>query len=159
LDGAEREYLTALRLNQQSVRPLVGVAYESYIGLGQIALSRGRVSDAISFYQTAISVAPGHSPAYKCLGALYFPKGDYGQAAEYFRTAVRLNPQDVEVRFFLGTCDLKLGEPREAAAQFRAAREVDPTYWQAFEAEARAWDAAGDKGEAARVRALTPKPQ
>jgi DNA-binding sugar fermentation-stimulating protein len=51
---------------------------------------------------------------------------------------------------------LKLGKPREAAAQFRAAREVDPTYGQAFEAEARALEAAGDRTEAARVRSLNP---
>jgi Tfp pilus assembly protein PilF len=104
-----------------------------------------------------VRVAPGHSPAYKSLGAVYFPHGDYLKAAEYFATAVRLNPQDVEARFFLGTCALKLGEPRQAAAQFRAARQVDPTYREAFEAEARALEAAGDSAEAARVRALEAK--
>jgi hypothetical protein len=52
---------------------------------------------------------------------------------------------------------LKLGEPRKAAAQFRAAREIDADYIEAYEAEARALEAAGDKAEAARVRALVKK--
>jgi tetratricopeptide (TPR) repeat protein len=125
--------------------------------LGQIALMWGRTSEAINYYENAVRLAPHHSPAYKSLGATYFPRGDYKKAAEYFTVAVRLNPQDVESRFFLGTCALKLGEPRQAAAQFRAARQVDPTYIEAYEAEARALEAAGDAAEAARVRALITK--
>jgi Flp pilus assembly protein TadD len=157
LGGAAAEYRTALRLNAANVRPLAGVTYECYLGLGQIALMWGRTSDAINYYEDAVRLAPSHSPAYKSLGATYFPRGDYKKAAEYFTVAVRLNPQDVESRFFLGTCALKLGEPRQAAAQFRAARQVDPTYIEAYEAEVRALEAAGDAAEAARVRALIKK--
>jgi len=155
--GAEREYRTALRLNQESVRPLAGIDYECYLGLGQIALMRAHIAEAINYYQLAIRLGPEHSPAYKAMGALYFPQGDYQRAAGYFITAVKLDPQDVESRFFLGTCELKLGNLREAAAQFHAAREVDPTYIEAYEAEARALDAAGDTAEAARVRSLAAK--
>ena len=155
--GAEREYQAAVRLNRESVRPLAGIAYECYLGLGQIALMRADAAKAINYYQMAIRLGPDHSPAYKALGAYYFPQGDYKRAAEYFTTAVKLNPQDVESRFFLGTCELKLGHPREAAAQFRAARQVDPTYIEAYEAEARALDAAGEAQEAARVRSLIAK--
>jgi len=153
--GAQREYKTALRLNQQSLRPLAGVAYECYLGLGQIELLYGHMAEAINYYQTAIQLGPGHSPAYRALGALYFPQGRYKEAANYFTTAVKLNPQDVESRFFLGTCFLKLDRPRDAAAQFHAARQVDPTYIEAYGAEARALEAAGDKAEAAHVRSLT----
>jgi thioredoxin-like negative regulator of GroEL len=51
---------------------------------------------------------------------------------------------------------MKLGKYREAAGQFRAAREVDPTYTQAYAAEAQALDAAGDARGAAEVRKLKP---
>jgi tetratricopeptide (TPR) repeat protein len=156
--GAEHEYQTALRLNRESVRPLAGIDYECYLGLGQVALLRGRTAETINDYQMAIRLGPDHSPAYKALGAYYFPHGDYQRAAQYFTTAVKLDPQDVESRFFLGSCALKLGHPREAAEQFHAARQVDPTYIEAYEAEARALEAAGDKAEAARVRALVKKP-
>jgi Flp pilus assembly protein TadD len=51
---------------------------------------------------------------------------------------------------------MKLGKYREAAEQFHAAREVDPTYAQAYTAEAQALDAAGDAAAAAAVRKLKP---
>lgn len=157
MPAAQREYQTALRLNGQSVRPLAGVSYECYLALGQIELLYGHIPKAINYYQMAIRLGPEHSPAYRSLGALYFPQGKYQEAAKYFTTAVQLNPQDVEARFFLGTCLLKLDRPREAAVQFHAARTVDPTYIEAYEAEARALEAAGDRTEAVQVRSLAPK--
>jgi thioredoxin-like negative regulator of GroEL len=51
---------------------------------------------------------------------------------------------------------MKLGKYREAAGQFRAAREVDPTYTQAYTAEAQALEAAGDAVGAAAVLKLKP---
>ena len=125
--------------------------------LGQVANIQGRMQEAIDDYNQALRAVPGYSLAYKALGIVYFPRGDYAQAKVYFQKAVELDPQEEESRFYLGTCYLKLGEPRQAAAQFRAAREVDSTYIEAYEAEARALEAAGDKAEAARVRALVPK--
>jgi tetratricopeptide (TPR) repeat protein len=154
LEGATREFEAALRLNQASDRRLVGVAYESYLGLGDISNARDRLEEAQSYYEEAVKIAPSHAPAYKALGKLYFPRGDYRRSASYFVRAVELDPQDLESRFFLGTCWLKLGRPREAARQFHAARVVDPTYTQAFEAEARALLAAGDAAGAAQVRTL-----
>jgi len=111
------------------------------------------VQEALDDYHQALRVVPGHALAYKSLGIVYFPRGDYAQAKVYFQKAVELDPREVESRFYLGTCMMKLGEPRPAAAQFRAAREVDATYLEAYEAEARALEAAGDAAEAARVRA------
>ena len=157
LDGAAREYETALRLNEASDRRLVGVTYESYLGLGEISNARNRVEEARGYFEKAVEIAPGHSPAYRALGALYFPRGDYARAAGYFTQAVKLDPLDLEGRFFLGTCWMKLGKPREAAEQFHAARETDPTYIEAFEAEARALEAAGDTAGAAQVRSLAQK--
>jgi tetratricopeptide (TPR) repeat protein len=157
LVAAAREFRTALRLNAQSLQPSSAVVYSSYIGLGQVALNQGREPEALAYFNQAVHLMPNSGFAYEVLGSVYFPHGDYARAAEYFQQAVRVNPQDLGARFFLGTCWLKLGKPAQAAEQFHAAREVDPDYFQAYEAEARALEAAGDKTEAARVRALIPK--
>jgi tetratricopeptide (TPR) repeat protein len=156
LEGARKEFETALRLNQASFDPLNTVTYDSYIGLGQIADLEGRHDEALAYYQKATRAVPYHSLAYDILGTVYFPRGDYAKAAEYFARAVQVNPQDLSGRFYLGTCWRKLGKYREAAEQFRAARAVDPSYGQAYAAEAQALDAAGDAAAAAQVRRLKP---
>ncbi len=154
---AAGEYHLAIKLNVQSERPLVGITTECYVLLGQVANLQGHTQEAIDDYNQALRVAPGYSLAYKSLGIIYFPRGDYAHARDYFEKAVLTNPQEEESRFYLGTCYLKLGQPRRAAAQFRTAREIDSTYYQAYEAEARSLEAAGDKGAAAQVRASVPK--
>lgn len=157
MDAAAQEYRLAIKLNQASERPLVGIAADCYVMLGQVAGIQGHMQESIDDYNQALQVAPGDSLAYKALGVVYFPRGNYAQAKVYFEKAVALDPNELESRFFLGTCYLKLGEPREAAAQFHAARVADATYIEAYAAEARALEAAGDKAEAARVRALVSK--
>jgi tetratricopeptide (TPR) repeat protein len=157
-DGAAREYESALRLNGASFMPLAGVTYDSYLGLGQLANLRGNRQQAVEYFQKAVRTTPDNSAAFDFLGSVYFPLEDYAQAAEYFQRAVSTNPYDLMARFYLGTCWLKLGKPGQAAQQFHAAREVDPTYAPAYEAEARALEAAGDAAEAARVRSQKPKP-
>ena len=120
--------------------------------LGRIALAKAHTQEAVDYFQAAVNSCPGLSPAYQALGALYFSQRDYARSAQYFVQAVQADPQEVGARFFLGTCWMKLGKPAQAAEQFHAAREVDPTYFQAYWAEAAALEAAGDKAGAARVR-------
>jgi tetratricopeptide (TPR) repeat protein len=158
LEGAVREYETALRLNQASFQPLSNVTYDSYLGLGQIANLNRHEEEALRYFDNAVRTAPHNSEAFNFLGSMYFPREDYAKAAEYFERAVEANQYDLGARFYLGTCWMKLGKPRQAAEQFHAAREVDPTYSQAFEAEARALEAAGDAAAAVRVRSLRPNP-
>jgi tetratricopeptide (TPR) repeat protein len=158
LNGAAREFQMALRLNAQSVRPLAPLAYSAYIGLGQVALLQGREAEALQYFDKAVHLLPNYNFAYNVLGSVYFPRGDYARAAEYFRRAVSANPMDTGARFYLGTCLMKLAQPAQAAEQFHAARVVDPDYYQAFEAEARALEAAGDPAGAAAVRRLKPHP-
>jgi len=151
LDGALKEYETARRLNRQSSWPL-GLDHDYYLALGRIALRRGHRQQAIEDFEKVLRVAPNSSQARDALGAVYFPEGNYAKAAEYFAESVKLDPQDMGALFYLGTCWMKLGKYREAAREFRAARKIDPDYWQAYDAEARALEAAGEFAAAARVR-------
>ena len=156
LDGAAREFQTALQLNAQSIRPNSAVIYGAYIGLGQVALLQGREQVGLDYLEKAVRIAPNFSFAYNVLGSFYFPRRDYARAADYFQRAVRASPMDTGARIYLGTCLMKLGKPAQAAEQFHAAREVDPTEVQAYTLEAAALDAAGDKAGSARVRGEVP---
>ena len=128
--------------------------YECDLGLGRIALRKGQREEAVSYFQAAVNAIPTLSPAYEALGAYRFAQRDYKSAAQCFNRAVHADPHDVGARFYLGTCWKMLGKPAQAAEQFHAAREVDPTYSQAYLAEAAALDAEGDPAGAAKVRAL-----
>ncbi|MGH9357487.1 MAG: tetratricopeptide repeat protein, partial [Terriglobia bacterium] len=154
LGGAAAEFETAMRLNQASVRPNVLVAYNAQLGLGRIALERGQRQAAVSRFLRAVPLSPRLSDAYQSLGAVYFPVAGYRRAATYFTEAVRLDPYDVSARFYLGSCWMKLGKFKEAACEFHAARVVARDYWQAYQAEERALEAAGKTREAAEVQQL-----
>ena len=157
LNGALKEYNTAMRLNQESSWPL-GLDHDYYLALGRIALRRGHRQQAIEDFEKVLRVAPNSSQARDALGAAYFPEGNYAKAAEYFARSVKFDPQDLGALFYLGTCWMKLGKYQEAAREFHAAREIDPDYWQAYSAEARALGAAGERAAAARVRMQIKKP-
>jgi len=153
-EGATRELQTALRLNSQGFRRIPAVTYNAYVALGEIALLKGHESEGLDYLNKAVRLYPDGNFAYSELGSFYFARGDYQRAAEYFEQAVRAKPLGTVARFFLGSCWLKLGKPAQAAEQFHAAREAEPDYFQAYEAEARALEAAGDNAQAAAVRAL-----
>jgi len=157
LKGALREYNLAKRLNQQSSWPL-NLDHDYYLAVGRIALRSGKKQEAIEDFKKARHAAPDSSQPSDALGAVYFPKGDYTTAAKYFEQSVKVDPQDVTARFYLGTCWMKLGKYRQAAAEFHAARKVVPDYWQAYDAEARALEAAGESAAAKRVRDEIQKP-
>lgn len=151
LKGALKEYDSARRLNQRSSWPL-NLDHDYYLAVGRIAMRTGKREDAIEDFTKAQNAAPDSSQPSDALGAVYFPLGDYATAAKYFERSVRVNPQDVTARFYLGTCWMKLGEYLRAAAEFHAARKIVPDYWQAYQAEARALEAAGESAAARQVR-------
>ncbi len=156
LEGALREYNIARRLNQQSSWPL-NLDHDYYLAVGRIALRRGNREEAIEDFKKAERAAPDSSQPSDALGAVYFPLGDYATAAKYFQQSVKANPQDVTARFYLGTCWMKLGKFRKAAKEFHAARKIDPGYRQAYQAEARALEAAGETVAAERLRSKIKK--
>ena len=157
LKGALKEYNLAKRLNQQSSWPL-NMNHDYYLAVGRIALRNGKKLEAIEDFKKAHDAAPDSSQPTDALGAVYFPQGDYTRAATYFEQSVRADPQDVTARFYLGTCWMKLGRYRQAAAEFHAARKVVPDYWQAYQAEASALEAAGESAAAKQVRDEIQKP-
>jgi tetratricopeptide (TPR) repeat protein len=151
LTGALREYNAARRLNQESSWPL-NLDHDYYLAVGRILLRTGNKQQAIEDFRKAQNAAPDSSQPSDALGAVYFPQGDYAMAAKYFERSVKANPQDVTAHFYLGTCWMKLGKYHQAAAEFHAARKVVPDYWQAYQAEARALEAAGESAAAQQVR-------
>ena len=154
LAGARKEYETAMRLAEADPPVKAAMTFQYLLAHGQMAHRQGRTDEAIRYLEKAIRASRENKAAYDALGAVYFPRGDYARAAGYFQQAVQVNPYDPGSRFYLGTCWMKLGEYPRAVEQFRTARVIDPTYREAYEAEARALEASGDSAGATEVRKL-----
>jgi protein O-mannosyl-transferase len=161
LEGAAREFRTAMKVNQSSRPLLVAVVCQANLGLGEIAYFQGRSEEALKYFSEVLRLCPdGHEKfaVYDAIGAMSFVKGQYAEAAENFRKAVQWGPADVSGHYYLGTCEIKLGHFREAAEQFHIVTQIDPSLRPAYMAEAAALDASGDTAAAARIRAGTPNP-
>lgn len=159
LEGAAREFRTAIEVNSSSRPSVVPIICQADLGLGQIAYLEGRIDETFRYFHEVLRLCPDGSmtfAVYDAIGSIWFVRGEYAKAAENFRQATRWGPMDVSGHFYLGTCQMKLGQFRQAAEQFRIVTEIDPSLRPAYEAQARALEAAGDPAAAARVRSQAP---
>ena len=138
LQGATREFETALRLSGSAPQLWTAAAHDAYMGLANVALQQGQLAEAARLYENAAARMPANTAAYKQLVSLYLGQNQLAKVAAYLSDIVRLDPQDVEARFNLGVCWLKLGRYSEAARQFRAVESVNPSFPHIAEAEAQA---------------------
>jgi protein O-GlcNAc transferase len=100
----------------------------------------GRLDDAASEAERALSLAPGHGPAAEIARKLAGPrataatergralaaKGDPRAALIHFEDAARLLPDDSGAQLNLGRIRRRLGDADGASAAFRAAEAIDP---------------------------------
>src|ERR1035437_6464986 len=138
IDGAVKEYETAVRLSASAPEVWPAVAHDAYMGLANIAKMKGQFDEADREYERAAAKMPANSHAYKELASLYLLQGNLTKVAEYLSQVVKLDPLDIQAQFNLGVCWLKLGKYREAAEQFSDVASARPDYPNVREAEAQA---------------------
>jgi len=138
LEGATKEFETALRLSESAPEVWPAVAHDAYMGLANIAVRKGQSEEAVRLYEQAAAKMPANSLAYREIAALYLREGNFPKMAEYLSEAVKRDPLDLEAQFNLGVCWLKMRRYAEAARQFRAVASVDATFPHIGEAEAQA---------------------
>jgi len=84
VDEAIEEFLTALQLRPDP---------EGYSHIGDLSSRKGRHDEAVSYYQTAISLAPNNVTSYNNLGEALFNSGRPEQATAWFEKCFRINPK------------------------------------------------------------------
>ncbi len=107
--------------------------------LGDIEIGRQGYSQAIDFYQKALTIAP-NSPAtrhnlswaFNNYGNIKQQQGFPQQAATCYRKALELEPEDANHAFNLGLAADESGDFREAEKAYRTAITNDPTMDQAY---------------------------
>lgn len=88
--------------------------------LGQAYLNKGRVDDAIWFFNESVKAKPSYVIALVNLGALYSMRNEPARAIDVLWRAVQFEPGNEKARLLLGLMYLQVGETELAMAECRA---------------------------------------
>lgn len=120
------------------------------LSLGDLFMNMGDVDKAIKTYCDAISVDPLNYLTYAKTGLALWEKDYLEEAVVAFNKSIELNPEFEISQNNLGVVYLDgYGNPKESIGYFKKAVELNPNYTLAYFNLARAYQACGDKSNAA----------
>lgn len=94
--------------------------------LGQMALFRGRLDEAIALTRREIAVNPGNAMAYYQLGDAYVRQSKWDDAIAALQQSLWLNPFYSGPYILLGKAYMKKAQPATAEGMLRRAIQYDP---------------------------------
>ena len=94
--------------------------------LGQMALFRGRLPEAITLTERELAINPGHAMAWSQLGDAYVRQAKWGEAIGVLQKSIWLNPYYSAPYILLGRSYLKTEQPARAESMLRRAIQYDP---------------------------------
>jgi len=103
-------------------------AWMAHNNLGLLLFNRGRVDEAITHYQAALSIKRDDDFAYNNLGNAFAAQGDMERAERSFAAALALQPSNAEAHNNLGNVHASREQWLQAAEQYRAALRANPRY-------------------------------
>jgi tetratricopeptide (TPR) repeat protein len=118
--NAETLYRTTIRRN-----PACWLAYNN---LGNILVSRGRLTDAREVYEQALRLKPDLATSFNGLGMAWVGQGDLERGIESYRRAVALDPAYGEAFNNLGVALGRARLAEEAIRNYRESIRIDPGY-------------------------------
>lgn len=96
------------------------------IGLGEIALEKGRPQEAVEHFKSATESAPDYSPGFVHFANTLSILGRQSEARAAYERAISLNINSLDAYLGLGDLLITLGEPHLAIGQFDNALLIDP---------------------------------
>lgn len=90
-----------------------------YYKLAKALEQKGKISQAITCYEKAISGNKGFIPAYYDLGDIYQRQGKLNQAEGIYQAILAVQPQEARAQYKLGTLCLQQGNFEQAIDSFR----------------------------------------
>ena len=99
---------------------------QAHLLLGQIALFRGRLDEAIELTRQEIRLHPGHTLAWSQLGDVHVRRQTWDDAIAALQRSIWINPYYSAPYILLGRAYIKKGQPATAEAMLRRAIEYDP---------------------------------
>ena len=106
-------------------------AFLAYNNLGYLRLEKGRVNEAISYFNKSLEINPNFSEPENNLGDALVRIGKTDEGMRHFRRAAELDPDSPASYYNLGNAWLENGHPEEAMEQFRKALRIYPGFAKA----------------------------
>ena len=129
------------------INPTLPLAHEL---LGEVALARGDVPDAIKELEAERKLNPLNASLYDRLGDAYLRSGQYTDAQQALNRAVLLEPNSTAPYILLGQTFLKLKQPIQAVHYLDRAVKMDPSNYVTHNLLGQAYKATGQMAEANR---------
>lgn len=120
LDDAEKEFKSALEINQRDTRAINGLAVIYY--------NQKNYDEAIRLLEILASDKPNEAPFHNNLGVAYMEKGLLDEAIIKFNTALKVSPDYPEAYNNLGLAYKKKGLLKEARQEFEKALQLSPEH-------------------------------
>ena len=118
--------------------------------LGQIALFRGRIPEAITFTTRELAIAPASAMAFSQLGDAYVRQALWDEAIATLQKSIWLNPYYSAPYLLMGRAYMRKEQPAIAEGMLRRAIEFDPNNRAAHYLLAQLLQQAGRENEATR---------
>jgi len=125
--------------------------------LGQIALFRGRIADAIALTARELAINPASAMALSQLGDAYVRDARWDDAIASLQKSIWLNPYYSAPYILLGRAYVKKGQSAVAEGMFRRAIEFDPNNRTAHYLLAQLLQQTGRDEDAKREFAIAEK--
>jgi len=143
---AETAYANARSLEPENFRWAYFAAY--------LALSDGRIPQAVPRFQEAAELNPGYAPVQLRLGQCWYEQNRLAQAVPALEAAAKVPEIRGGALYLLGQIDLQERRYEQAIARFQQILEMEPEADQVHYPLARAYRAAGDEPRAREHLAL-----
>jgi tetratricopeptide (TPR) repeat protein len=89
--------------------------------------AQGQLTEAINFFERALSVKPSHATTHNNLGNAYLSLQNFKRASQSYIKALSIEPLMPQANNNLAICFVKLSEPERAEGYYRKAILLDPT--------------------------------
>jgi tetratricopeptide (TPR) repeat protein len=99
---------------------------QAHFLLGQIALFRGRLDEAIELTRQELALSPGNAMAWSQLGDAHVRRQAWDEATAALQRSIWINPYYSAPYILMGRAYMKKGQPATAEAMLRRAVEYDP---------------------------------
>jgi RNA polymerase sigma factor (sigma-70 family) len=117
-DESLAEYRRVLKRHSREI--------QIWIEAGEMLRAMGRQAEAISFYESALSLASQSATRHHLRGLIAACRLSYGEAVQEFERAASLSPSQPTHNRMLGLMQLRLERPLEALVAFEASLRINP---------------------------------